>query len=441
LAQKSTQHFITISTNFLSSKATVAKYRFSEKDFTRKRKLNFENLALCMIKLLKQNIQVELLSFFKNVSSSVNDKINSITSSAFTQSRKKLKPDLFYDLNALIVNEFFSNNEDAVKLYKGHRLLSIDGSIINLPLSKDTIRAFGTHNNQNKTDDLVLGRVSIMYDLLNEIVIDGILCAINQSEVPLSRKHIALAQENDILIMDRGYPSFESIFEMDQRKIHFIFRCKTSFNTEVAKFALSNKKEELILIKPAAHRSCKGLPYNKSAFVKVRLIKVKLDSGEIEILMTSLKDTQNFPRKDFKKLYFKRWGIETYYNRFKNVIGVEQFSGTSEQFVQQEFNCALYISNLQSILTKDAQQEIDEKYSHRKYEYKVNSSMSLTLIRAKILELFSKKKDSTETLEELKTLFVKNVIPIRPNRKFERNPNKYRQRLKPKQFPNKRLIL
>jgi hypothetical protein len=41
----------------------------------------------------------------------------------------------------------------------------------------------------------------------------------------------------------------------------------------------------------------------------------------------------------------------------------------------------------------------------------------------------------------LKELFVKNVIPIRPNRKFERKPDKYRQRTKPKQFHNRRTVL
>lgn len=44
-------------------------------------------------------------------------------------------------------------------------------------------------------------------------------------------------------------------------------------------------------------------------------------------------------------------------------------------------------------------------------------------------------------MKELKTLFVVNVIPIRPNRTFERNPDKYRKRTKPKQFTNRRITL
>jgi IS4 transposase len=188
--------------------------------------------------------------------------------------------------------------------------------------------------------------------------------------------------------MDRAYPSFETMFEMESREIQFIFRCKTSFNNQVSKFYLSNKKQETIIIKPAQNNSIKGLPYDKNATIKVRMIKIELPTGEIELLMTSLKDIEKYPYKYFKELYFKRWGIETFYNRFKNIIGVEQFSGKSEQFILQEFNCALYISNLQSLLTKEVQQEIEQKYADRKYEYKVNSSMSLSIIRSKMLALW-----------------------------------------------------
>jgi len=127
--------------------------------------------------------------------------------------------------------------------------------------------------------------------------------------------------------------------------------------------------------------------------------------------------------------------------QFKNIIGVENFSGTSTQFIQQEFNCALYLNNMQTILTQDDQTEIKEKYHDRKYEYKVNSSLSLGFIREKLLTMFSKKNDPEKIMEELKELFIKNLVPIRLGRSYERIPDKYRQRKRPKQFNNRRNVL
>lgn len=441
MAKKTGLDFINLSKEFIELLSTKQKYRIREKDFTRERKLTFSELSLCMLRLIRQNIQVELNKYFSDIKKSLMDKSFSFTSSAFVQSRKKIKPDMFYDLNNLIATDFYQDNDEVVELYKGHRLLSIDGSTINLPVNKETKEIYGTFNNQKQTNDVVIARVSILYDILNEIVVDGKLSNFNIGEVTLSRHHIQLAKENDIIIMDRAYPSFESMYEMQQKKVHFIYRCKINFSNAVNQFYESNQKDAVIEIKPKQHDSFKDLPYDKNTSINVRMLSIELPSGEREILMTSLLDNKIYPYSDFKFLYFKRWGIETYYNRFKNIIGVEHFSGISNQFIQQEFNCALYMSNLQSILTKEAQQEADEKYEHRHYEYKINSSLSLCFIRNKILELFTSKKDNESIMKELKTLFVTNVIPIRPDRTFERNPDKYRQRTKPKQFTNRRIVL
>mgnify|MGYP001576794927 CR=1 FL=1 len=441
MAKKSALNFIDLSRRFIQSIATKQKYRVSEKDFTRSRKLTFATMALCMIKLLKQNLQVELTSYFSDINRHKVNEQMSVTSSAFVQSRKKIKPDMFYDLSKIVSDDFYQDNDENVKLYKGHRLLSVDGSAINLPVNKATKEAYGTYNNQNITNDVVLGRVSIMYDLLNEIVLDGILCNHSIGEVPLSREHIKNAKESDIIIMDRAYPSFESIYEMQKRNIQFIYRCRSNFSNQANKFYESKQKEAVIEITPAQTGPFKDLPYTKDATILVRMLRIKLSSGEIEILMTSLLDNKTYPYTDFKELYFKRWGIETYYNRFKNIIGVENFSGTSDQFIQQEFNCALYMSNMQSILTKDAQEEADEKYLNRKYEYKINTSLSLCFIRNKLVKLFTSQKENEELMQELKTLFVVNVVPIRPNRTFIRDHDKYRTRTKPKQFNNRRYVL
>lgn len=441
MAKKIAIYYIYLSKRFIQSLKTKQKYRVNEKDFTRNRKLTFELMALCMIKLLKQNIQVELNRHMSQLHNPTSKQPLSITSSAFVQSRKKIKPDMFYELSTLIAEEFYQDNDENVRLYKGHRLLSIDGSTINLPVNNKTKHIYGTFNNQHQTNDVVIARTSILYDLLNEIVLDGKLCHFNTGEVSLSREHLKLAKENDIIIMDRAYPSFESVYEMQKRKIHFIFRCKTNFSNSVNKFYESKKKEAIIEINPKQNGSFQNLPYNKNTTIKIRMIRIELPSGEAEILMTSLLDTEKYRYNDFKKLYFKRWGIETFYNRFKNIISVENFSGTSDQFIQQEFNCALYMGNMQSVLTKEAQEEANKKYENRKYEYKINSSLSLCFIRSRLVELFTSKKDCEEIMQELKKLFVSNVIPIRPNRTFPREPDKHRQRTKPKQFNNRRVIL
>lgn len=389
-----------------------------------------------MLKLLRKNLQSELQALFHALGSGVKQ----ITSSAFVQSRKKLKPDLFYELNHLIVKEYFTDNDGNIELYKGMRILSVDGSTINLPVTEDLLEHYGTHNNQKKTNDVVIGRVSVLYDVLNEIVLDGLLKPFSEGEVALAKEHFKYVRKGDLIIMDRAYPSFDSAWYLQQQEINFLFRCKVSFSNEVKSFYDSGNKDQIVEMKPSQHRSFKDLPYDQHVTLQVRLLRIELDSGETEILMTSLLDKQQFPHKEFKALYFERWKVETFYDRFKNIIGVECFSGTSHQFIQQEFNCALYMSNMQTILTEDAENEALEKYKDRRYEYKVNRSLALGFIRERLIQMYSHKRDTEKLLEELKQLFIINVIPVRPGRKNIRDVDKFRQRTKPKQFKNRRII-
>jgi hypothetical protein len=67
--------------------------------------------------------------------------------------------------------------------------------------------------------------------------------------------------------------------------------------------------------------------------------------------------------------------------------------------------------------------------------------MSLGFIREQLVTLYSKSDDIEKTMEALKALFVEHSIPIRPNRSFDRDIDKYRQRTKPKQFRNRRIIM
>ena len=59
-------------------------------------------------------------------------------------------------------------------------------------------------------------------------------------------------------------------------------------------------------------------------------------------------------------------------------------------------------------------------------------------MKDRILELFFTKNDMNDIINELKELFKKHLIPIRPNRKFERKIGKYRTRTKPRVTKNQK---
>ena len=89
--------------------------------------------------------------------------------------------------------------------------------------------------------------------------------------------------------------------------------------------------------------------------------------------MTILTDSRKYSSGLFKELYFLRQGIETFYDELKNKLKVEYFAGYSKISIQQDFFCAIFISNLQSAIVNDLEEELVLQNARRMHDYQVNT--------------------------------------------------------------------
>ena len=115
-------------------------------------------------------------------------------------------------------------------------------------------------------------------------------------------------------------------------------------------FVADGAKERIVVLTPntASARQCREghLPADP---LRVRLIRVELESGEVEVLITSLLDTKAYPYRAFAKLYALRWGIEENYKREKQRLEIENFSGRSPWVLLQDFHAKIFAQNLTAI--------------------------------------------------------------------------------------------
>lgn len=388
-----------------------------------------------MINLLRKSLSLEIENFtslFKTGSST------KFAKSAFVQARKKVKPQVFEKLSQLLLNEFYTDNEPAIKLWKGFRLLAVDGSRVTLPVTKELKAIYGETKNQTDTT-IVQARCSVIYDVLNKHVLEGTLAALKQGERELALPHLMHCKVNDLILYDRGYPSYDFIYEHTIRNLNYLMRVKTSFSQLTIDFEKSKKKSLIVEIYPGKNAKLTDKQYTKNCPIKVRLIRVALAKGQVEILMASLMDSNTYPTSLFKQLYFKRWGVETFYDELKNKLKIEHFSGYSNQSIQQDFKAALFISNVQTLIVSELEDELKENNQGKKYDYKINTNVSYGLLKNRVVTLFlDKQPKDVDMVEQLKDLFKSHLVPISNNRKFERNSGKYRSRIKPKITKNQK---
>ena len=421
--RKKSKRFINHVRNKIYSKSFSEANRKSDKDFTRKRKLTFPNLILFMLNCIKKSLQNELIEF----SSLLKDKnVKNITNSAFCQSRMKLNHNAFIELNEGIIEEFYTDN--IFDLWNGFRLLSTDGVRLQLPFSLDIIENFGFAENGGLTMT-PMAQASSCYDLLNNMTINSEIERYGTSEYTLALKHLKKCNMKDLLIYDRGYDGIWFMFYHILKKKDFVIRMSRKSIAEVQNFFSSNEESKIIEITELhsdSKEQLRKLGVEFSPF-KIRLIRVILDNGEVEVLATSLLDEKKYPNKEFKWLYRKRWGIETNYDHLKNHLMIEDFTGLSSLSVLQDFFANMFMANIQQIFISEAQDELKKQKKDTKYEYKINRNLSFGFMKDRFVKILLD-KNVDQSIKNLKELFKINPSPIREGRSFPRVFHKTRKK-------------
>ena len=90
------------------------------------------------------------------------------------------------------------------------------------------------------------------------------------------------------------------------------------------------------------------------------------------------------------------------------------------------------------INNNDLQEELKIKNKGKKYDQKINTNLSYGFLKNRILELLFKEAPFEQVFSDLESLFLKNTIPIRPNRNNKREVGKYRNRIKPLVLKNQK---
>lgn len=346
--------------------------------------------------------------------------------SAFSQARLKINPEAFVELRDDSVNHFYANYD--IKKWKGFRLIAIDGSEVILPKTVETIAKFGeyTTNFMNKT--IVLARVSKAYDVLNKINIDAKLVNRKIGEHTLANQHIEYCTKGDLILYDRGYPSFDLFMNTLSSGSHFCARVAVA-NWNVAKKLVESGQTEIIIeIEPGNELKRK---YKKQGIavepIECRFVCVELPSGEKEVLITSLLDTINYPHSIFKNLYHLRWDIEESYKKDKHRLQLENFSGKTIIAIYQDFYATILLANLTSIFSTSLDDDIDMRTQKSTHRYQLNYTTALAKVKDIVALLFTRKKIKV-LLHKLIQMFLSNILPVRSGRSFERIKKKKKRR-------------
>jgi hypothetical protein len=418
----------------LTSKEFIEKHRIKPTDFTRERSLPFHKVFLLLINFLTRSLQSELDNFFR-VLLNKELPVNEVTKGAFSLARKKLNYTAFVELDKTQIDYFYETADYAT--WHGFRLLGVDGSISRLPISNEIMAKYGVHDTSETGTPITYARLSQAYDLLNNITIDAILSTYDNNEHALALQHSAVFEPNDLILYDRNYASFWMFSLLIHKQTKFCARLKVGSWKIAKQLAKSGMKELTTEIYPskASKRKCNELGLS-AAPISLRFICIELITGEKEVLITNLLNTDLYPYDVFPGLYQLRWQVEESYKIMKSRLEIENFSGKSCLSIVQDFHAKIFSCNLTSILVNSTNDIVQKICKNRKRKYKTNFTQALNRMKNSIVLLFCRDGYIVEQyLNELTKLFVANLEVMRIDRHFERNFRKSK-RIYPMPYKN-----
>ena len=371
------------------------------------------------------------------------------TASAYCQAKQKVAPQMFVHLSEVLCADFYAlyGADQQVRSWHGHRLLGGDGTYLNLPDTPELRAQFSVHQNQhpgNKSEQ-VQALAVVLHDLLNDLGVASALGASHSAEKSLLFEGVwSATQSGDVLVLDRNSADYSIIAKANKDGLDVIIRCPRQSFAVVNEFFKSTEQERLVKLrvpqsaKTARYVKEQGLPEE----VEVRLLKFELDNGEEEVLLTTLCDAQQYQRQEFYEVYGWRWRDETFYDRIKNIFELERFSGESETSIKQDFYGVIFLANLESVLSRESEEQLQEKAQERQNRSvpQVNHAVSYVALVGRVANLLADPNCSTaETLLELKHLFAQNPTRKRGGRKFERKTLTHARKLRYHRY-SKRVI-
>lgn len=350
-----------------------------------------------------------------------------VTKGAFSKARANLRPEAFVELMHVANQSFYA--DAPYLMWNQWRLVAIDGSTAVLPNHKTIEEEFGVINyGPDRSSPRSIARTSVLYDVLNFIVLDGQIADYASDERELATKHFdQLEPGSDLLLLDRGYPSYSLMYHLQQRGIDYCIRLCGGWWKEVRKMLAEGAVDKEVVFKLSSKdkKSLTTIDPSGDYQVKCRLVAIILEDGTQEILCTSVRDKEALPYECFADLYHCRWKIEEGYKLFKTRLQLEAFSGKTATAVKQDFFAKLFMMSLTAALAFPVEEKLldEQQNQNRQHPYKINKTNALSFTREIVQSIFIK-KIIKPALKAMDKVLKATVELVRPKRKNPRNKTK-----------------
>ncbi|MCK5015367.1 MAG: IS4 family transposase [Candidatus Omnitrophica bacterium] len=345
-----------------------AHHKQKREDFSRKRKLPLSKLIVFILSITvsgkNKGVDSKSGEFFRNARrSGLWPDAQAVHRCSVSKGRKKIHWEVFENIFYHAVKlayelwpEDGEPSQDSKYLWQGMSVFGIDGSKYTLPATAQIRKEFDPesgfeYKNKGHYPQCL---VSTAYDVFRRLPVARTIVAVNGSEREEAKELLQHIPPNNLLLFDRGYPSYEFIKHINENYSgYYLFRCPASETfPAVEKFLKSKEEEGIIEVAPTQRAKAKFPKHEREKLqpIKLRVTRLISPDGILSVLLTNLFDKSKFSRESIIELYFRRWAVEEYYRDEKVYLEVETFHSRNCNGIRQELFAAVIMSVIARIL-------------------------------------------------------------------------------------------
>lgn len=389
------------------------------KDFTRKRKLDFNTFMKFTLGMSGRSINKELLDYF-------NFTTDAPSNSAYNQQRSKILPETF----EFLFHEFTSRLK-MNHFFHGYRLIACDGSNLSIASNPNDTETRVKSNQFN----VIVNRIHLnaFYDLMNRVYVDILIqnwADKNECLACTQMINRSKLDEKVILIADRGYENYNIFAHATEKNWNYLIRVKDiESNGIISGLNLTEKgpldKEVSMTFtrrqsKDTRKRgykfmpTCQGFDFipigsKKEYTLNFRVVRFLIAEGTYETIITNIRE-EIFPSEKIKEIYHLRWGIETSFRELKYAIGLNNLHSKKVDYIKQEVFAKITMYNYcEAIIT-----QVIIKQPNKTKLYQVNFTLSIFICR----EFLNNNRRLKPP--DIVLLIQRNILPVRPGRQDPR---------------------
>lgn len=402
------------------------------RDFTRRRKLSFQNTIHLLLSMEGDSIQEELYRFFER-------NLDTPSKAAFCRQRQKLSeralPTLLSKFNSKLSMSLFKDT---------YRLVACDGTTAEIFRDpSDEMTYFEPNRASARGFNMVY--INAMYSILDNRFLDLVVQPGRVMNEFSAFCHMVDSASSDgppiIYFGDMGYASYNNFAHVIENGQFFLIRANDRFLRGILGCSTDGLRDmdshiDLIMsrsssVKNRSHPDpgtrFKYLAYNSSFDyfddcspfyrMSLRIVRFEISEGVYENIVTNLPDHE-FDFEDFKALYFLRWNEETAFRSIKHVLCLSSFHSKKFRYVVQEILARAILYNFSTAIIGN----VIVKKKDAVHKYQVNYTEAFKTCRE-----FLRVRGTGPGID-VTGLIAKCVEPIRPGRSFPRYEGKSRSR-------------